>query len=393
MDSEPEAATPSIASVYESDHPQALELEEVDEEYDELNSDVEEDPPGIERIQGESLLPSLRLESIIQAHGVMGSLALSKEALFILSVATEEFIKRLAVGGHRQASVERRTSVNYRDMAATTQQYQEFMFLQETIPTPVSLSEALQLRELHEKEMLDDDPALAAPTPLSSTAPSTSKPKAKKPAANGKDKQQNRHGSSGSSRAPSQVRWDYEDTPPNHDLPHATQNTRGGRENGWTRWPNGQNFVAVDPLPVASQPNGHASLAQQPKPSANGHTPALPRARDAETAPAPQHPNYWQHSGSSPWTTGLVDSPASRQPDAASASRTQTQAANGSPALDSESTAPASGSAVPNEPTAGDSATPPIQVLGGPAGPSSLVAQNPGRTIYSQTKSVSRDTA
>jgi hypothetical protein len=267
----------------------------------------------------------------------MGSLALSKEGLFILSVATvcfllfplrqpcstrviqqEEFIKRLAQGGHRQASAERRTSVNYRDMgasppsspqpfltflAATTQQYQEFMFLQgwrlcsneissysslkETMPSPVSLSEALQLRELHEKEMLEDDPALAAPTTYSSTAgytPSTSKPKAKSRAANGKDKQ-NRHGSS--SRAHSQVRWDYEDTPASNGHSHAaataSTSTRGGRESGWTRWPNGQNFIAVDP--AGPQHNGFTSLAHQrpgPMPSANGHTPAPPQPRDAE---------------------------------------------------------------------------------------------------------------
>jgi len=391
MDSEP--ATPSIVSV--SDPPQALELEADEEEYDELNSDLDEDlGPGIERIPGESLLPSLRLESLIKADGVMGNLALSKEGLFILSVATEEFIKRLALGGHRQASVERRTSVDYRDMAATTQQYQEFMFLQETIPSPVSLSEALQLRELHEKEMLEDDPALAAPTALSSTvghAPSTSKPKAKKPAVNGKDKQ-NRHGSS-SSRAPSQVRWDYEDTPASnghsHAAPGTSTSTRGGRESGWTRWPNGQNFIAVDPVPAtAPQPNGHASLAhQRPIPPANGHAPAPPRPRDAETAPAPQHPNYWQRSASSPWATGLLDSSASRQPDLASASRTPSHVVNGSSAQASASTAQTSEPPVPGESsTTADTATPPIRVLGGSDAPSSLVAQNPGRTIYSQTK-------
>ncbi|KAJ6508797.1 hypothetical protein C8R45DRAFT_454374 [Mycena sanguinolenta] len=304
-----------------------------------------------------------KASSSIQAHGVMGSLALSKEALFVLSVATEEFLKRLAVNGHRQASVERRNSIIYRDMAATTEQYQEFMFLRETIPTPLSLAEALQLRELHEKEMLDDDPALATSATLSLTAaptPSTSKPKAKK-AANGKDKQ-NRNGSS-SSRAPSQVRWDYEDVPPSNDQqPPPAQSSRGGRENGWTRWPNGQN-----PLVVAPQQNGHATLAH---PSANGQT------------PAPQHPNYWQRSAGSPWTTGILDSSSSRQSDSVSATRTQTQTVNGSPL---ELTAQKSASAVPDE----SSTTTPV--ASGPDGPSSLVAQNPGRTIYSQTKPVSRD--
>ncbi|KAJ7366859.1 hypothetical protein DFH08DRAFT_835710 [Mycena albidolilacea] len=375
MDSEP--ATPSIVSVYESD-PQALELEADDEEFDELNSDTDESG-GIEpRIPGESILPSLRIENIIQADGVMGTLALSKEGLFIMSVATEEFIKRLVQGGQRQASVEQRTSVNYRDMARTTEQYQEFMFLKETIPTPVSLSEALQLRELHEKEMLEDDPALAAPTALSATVghtPSTSKPKVKKAAVNGKDKQ-NRQGSS-SSRGPSQVRWDYEDTPLSNDHNLAAQTIRGGRESGWTRWPNGQNFAAADPLP---QHNGYSALAHQPPiPSANGHVSTAPRP---ETAPHPQHPNYWQRSA--PWATGLLDASASRQTDSVSAPRAQTQAVNGSSARPSDSAPQTSVPAASS--TAAETATPPIQVLDRPGGPPSLVAQNPGRTIYSQTK-------
>ena len=58
---------------------------------------------------------------------------MSKEGLFILSIATasdshltafassndslkEEFIKKMAGAGHLQASSERRTSINYRDM-------------------------------------------------------------------------------------------------------------------------------------------------------------------------------------------------------------------------------------------------------------------------------------
>jgi hypothetical protein len=62
-DSVPPSKAPSVVS----DHPQALDLDPEEEELDELNSDLDDDAgPGIERIPGESLLPSLRLESIIQ---------------------------------------------------------------------------------------------------------------------------------------------------------------------------------------------------------------------------------------------------------------------------------------------------------------------------------------
>ncbi|KAJ7670214.1 hypothetical protein B0H17DRAFT_989554 [Mycena rosella] len=383
----------SVAPSVVSDHPQVLEqdLEPTpgEEEWDELSSDIMDEEP-VERIPGESLLPSLRLESIIQADGVMGSLALSKEGLFILSVATEEFIKRLVQGGHRQASAERRTTVNYRDMAATTQQYQEFMFLQETIPSPVSLSEALKLRDLKEKEMLEDDPALTAPTTTYSTTvgytPSTSKPKVKNRVANGKDKQYRGGSSSRSeSRAHSQIRWDYEDVPASNGHQQQPTSTRGGRESGWTRWPNGQNFVAVDPLlaaAAASQQNGPASLAhQRPSiPPVNGHTPTPPppRPRDADPSPARLHPNYWQHSASS-W----AKAPDTSGPQSDSASNGPTTPAQPQADLNTSSAGPT----VPNDSsTSVDASSPSIRTLGEPIGPSSLVSQNPGRTIYSQKK-------
>ncbi|KAJ7459852.1 hypothetical protein FB451DRAFT_1182145 [Mycena latifolia] len=381
----------SLAPSVVSDHPQVseqdLEQDPAGEEWDELSSDIDEDP--MERIPGESLLPSLRLESIIQAEGVMGSLALSKEGLFMLSVATEEFIKRLAQGGHRQASVERRTSVNYRDMAATTQQYQEFMFLQETIPSPVSLSEALKLRELKEKEMIDDDPALT-PATYSSTSgqtPSTFKPKVKKSVPNGKDKPYRGGSSSRSeSRAHSQVRWDYEDVPASNGHHPQPTSTRGGRESGWTRWPNGQNFMVVDPLLAAAQHNGLVSLAhQRPSiPPVNGHastsTPPPPRPRDTDASPARLHPNYWQHSA--PWTMVPATS-ALRQSDSTS----NGHATPAQPQADLNTTTREPGSTVPSDSsTSVDASSPPIPATDGPSGPSSLVAQNPGRTIYSQKK-------
>ncbi|KAJ6559201.1 hypothetical protein DFH09DRAFT_1162209 [Mycena vulgaris] len=388
MDSD--SVAPSVVSDHPGPQPEVLQDLEQDpgeeEEWDELSSDINED--AVERVPGESLLPSLRLESIIQADGVMGTLALSKEGLFILSVATEEFIKRLVQGGHRQATAERRTSINYRDMAATTQQYQEFMFLQETIPSPVSLSEALKLRELKEKEILEDDPALTAPTTYSSTVgynPSTSsKPKIKNRVPNGKDKQYRGGSSSRSeSRAHSQVRWDYDDVPASNGHQHQPTSTRGGRESGWTRWPNGQHFIAVDPLLAASQHNGLISVTQQ-RPSmspVNGQTAAHspPRPRDPETSPARLHPNYWQHSTTS-WTKPPDTSALPQSDSTSNGNATPTQ-----PQVDVNTTS--ARATVPEDSSVSvDASSAPIRTLGGLGEPSSLASQNPGRTIYSQKK-------
>jgi len=107
-----------------------------------------------ERVLGTTLLPISRVENIVQAdgtsrlplrnrccwrdftvvfQGITTNLSMSKEASFVLSIATvyiafvlcssgvyttpqEEFIKRMVQAGHRQASASRRSSVNYVDM-------------------------------------------------------------------------------------------------------------------------------------------------------------------------------------------------------------------------------------------------------------------------------------
>jgi len=79
-----------------------------------------------------------------------------------LSIATEEFIKKLALAGHRECMAERRGSVNYNDLAAATQQYQEFMFLQDTIPQPLTVADAFERRAAKEKALLEDNPAIAS---------------------------------------------------------------------------------------------------------------------------------------------------------------------------------------------------------------------------------------
>ncbi|KAG2362155.1 hypothetical protein BDR07DRAFT_1285456 [Suillus spraguei] len=115
-----------------------------------------------ERVPGTTLLPPSKVENIVQPdNNFSASITMSKEALFVLSVATEEFIKRMAQAGHRQAAAKRRGTVNYSDLACSTQQYQEFMFLQDTIPEPISLAEALDRRAMKEKEDLEANPAMS----------------------------------------------------------------------------------------------------------------------------------------------------------------------------------------------------------------------------------------
>ncbi|KAL4251859.1 hypothetical protein ABKN59_002642 [Abortiporus biennis] len=148
-----------------------------DEEVDQLDSDSEKEAPVqesivstgrtrpkplSERVPGRSLIPHGRLENILELE--MESSHVSKEAVFLLSIATEEFIKRLASASQRQASITKRATVTYRDVASVPLQHQEFMFLQDTIPAPIPLSEAFQRRAVKEKEPLEDDATTAPPT-------------------------------------------------------------------------------------------------------------------------------------------------------------------------------------------------------------------------------------
>ncbi|KAH9841535.1 uncharacterized protein C8Q71DRAFT_334755 [Rhodofomes roseus] len=164
----------SISALRQSTHD---ELSVDDEEIDQLDSgldseeevdELEDTVPVVskarpkktgERVPGHTLIPPSRVENILQ--GSEAGAHLSKEALYMLSVATEEFIKRLAHAGQRMAGKEARQLVYYRDVAAAAQRHHEFKFADDVIPPPMSIAEALDLRAAREKELADADPALA----------------------------------------------------------------------------------------------------------------------------------------------------------------------------------------------------------------------------------------
>lgn len=55
---------------------------------------------------------------------------MAREATFLISLATEEFIKRLCEAAQRQAERERRATVQYKDIATVVRKADEFMFLE-----------------------------------------------------------------------------------------------------------------------------------------------------------------------------------------------------------------------------------------------------------------------
>ncbi|KZP01347.1 hypothetical protein CALVIDRAFT_133077 [Calocera viscosa TUFC12733] len=102
-------------------------------------------PRKSERDMGKTLLPVARVQKILKADKEMSTCG--KDAVFLISVAAEEFIKRLAQAGHQQAQRDKRSTVQQRDLATAvrTTQHEELAFLEDIIPPAMTLSRALEL--------------------------------------------------------------------------------------------------------------------------------------------------------------------------------------------------------------------------------------------------------
>ncbi|THH20560.1 hypothetical protein EW146_g834 [Bondarzewia mesenterica] len=103
------------------------------------------------RESGKSLLPLARVQKIMKADKVRSGYPsvliqyqikpqelpmVAKEAAFLISLATEEFIKRLAETSHKSASREGRLTLQQKDIASVVRRADEFLFLEEIIPWP-----------------------------------------------------------------------------------------------------------------------------------------------------------------------------------------------------------------------------------------------------------------
>jgi len=88
------------------------------------------------REPGKSLLPISRVQKIIKADKEIPIIA--KDATFLISIATEEFIKRLSQAGHSVSEREKRSIVQHRDIATVVRRADEFLFLEDIMPWTTS---------------------------------------------------------------------------------------------------------------------------------------------------------------------------------------------------------------------------------------------------------------
>jgi DNA polymerase epsilon subunit 4 len=90
--------------------------------------------PTVVRESGKSLLPISRVQKIIKADKELPIVA--KEATFLISLATEEFIKRFSEASYHIAHREKRITVRQQDIASVTRRADEFLFLEEIMSLP-----------------------------------------------------------------------------------------------------------------------------------------------------------------------------------------------------------------------------------------------------------------
>lgn len=86
------------------------------------------------REPGKSLLPISRVQKIMKADKELPMVA--KEATFLISLATEEFIKRFSEASYHIAHREKRVTVQQRDIASVARRADEFLFLEEIMTLP-----------------------------------------------------------------------------------------------------------------------------------------------------------------------------------------------------------------------------------------------------------------
>ncbi|TFY62744.1 hypothetical protein EVG20_g6597 [Dentipellis fragilis] len=105
-------------------------------------------PAALIHVPGKSVLPFSRVQKVLKADEELPTV--SREAIFLISKTTEEFIKRFAQAGLRIAQAEKRTTVQYKDMASLVRRVDEFLFLEDIdMPRAGPLAELIRPEPSH----------------------------------------------------------------------------------------------------------------------------------------------------------------------------------------------------------------------------------------------------
>ncbi|KAG9035608.1 hypothetical protein FRB95_011014 [Tulasnella sp. JGI-2019a] len=98
-------------------------------------------PATMERVIGTTTLPIARVQKIMRADKELTNAA--KEAVFLVTVATEGFLKRITGAGYKHTSQEGRLTIQIKDLAAAAKQNEDLHFIEDIIPYTIRASAAL----------------------------------------------------------------------------------------------------------------------------------------------------------------------------------------------------------------------------------------------------------
>ncbi|KAK7056635.1 hypothetical protein VNI00_002352 [Paramarasmius palmivorus] len=128
-------SVPDVAPSQVENDEETIENEHEDDDTQAVTGDNSKkrakQPVQVTREAGKSLLPFTRVQKIIKADKDIPIIA--KDATFLISIATEEFIKRFIQAGHQAAEREKRTTVQVKDLATIVRKADEFLFLEEVL--------------------------------------------------------------------------------------------------------------------------------------------------------------------------------------------------------------------------------------------------------------------
>jgi len=90
------------------------------------------EPQALPCIPGKSVFPVSRVRKILKADRELPMV--SREAVLLISLATEEFVRRISEASYRLAARENRATVQRKDIASVCRRADEYFFLEEIIP-------------------------------------------------------------------------------------------------------------------------------------------------------------------------------------------------------------------------------------------------------------------
>ncbi|KAI8364954.1 histone-fold-containing protein [Blakeslea trispora] len=118
-----------------------------------------------ERRPGNTMLPLARVKRVIKEDKDVS--LINAEATFCIAYATELFMEYLVTEAFSKAKQEKRKTVYYRDLASTVKEIEQFEFLEDVIPTTMTLKQAIEKR----KQALNEDTPIQPSKKLKTASP------------------------------------------------------------------------------------------------------------------------------------------------------------------------------------------------------------------------------